>query len=820
MKKPLVTLNRYPQRPKRTNMPEVELDDMLQGWEDEVFEDFVRADDTPENDDSPVASLATDDALKDALAQLKQGSENQVPVTAETHDAFADQSNEAEAFSQESVDAPTKPAKATLPAMGRISSVELAEAFLDDAARGLASLDQAVLDFETNHNRTEALGIIGRELHTLKGASAIVGLTDMSRYLHDIEELVQAPSQDSRAITDSLLECISTIRQQASTLQNQHDPAQAGPNQSLASSEPKLESISVDKGAISVKSKQLDRLLDMVTALTMLNNQRDSYVEQLRSVNANLNQCGNRLRDLDRMVSTSTDQPMDSLRSMSNPLRELGNDISEISKILRDAYSPIAQEHLATSNFIRQFRQALISILRTPISGLFRRLQRSVLDAARVEQKQVRLEITGSEVGLERSVQEQLLDPLMHIVRNAVSHGIERPDERKQCGKDPVGTVTLEAVSSPNQLTLVVRDDGAGLDYEALRKKGTELGLLDDGEAASEQELGQLIFRRGFSTREEANEIAGRGIGMDVVVDALERMQAWIEVDSVTHKGTQIRLNVPLRSITEHVLVVRVGEYLAAIPMQFVGSANDLLEHDTLPELASVLGTPLSGSKTTVSIECTQSRVKTEDERSHAVFCTVDEILGPQEVVVRPLPPLLQNNSVLSGVTLSATGDVMYVLNARAVSHQLSSLSKDGETEQTGSAASQSVRTPETPRLLVVDDSLSARIAVSLHCRELGWEVVEAPDGLAALELINEGDWSAVVTDFDMPHLDGIKFIEALREKSFMSDVPVLMASSRPVEEMHDKAIAAGATYYVQKPLTSESIDELITSKRGTEKDG
>lgn len=800
------------------------------GWDDEIFADFVSSSDEAEQgvdeldlekDElkqllAGLQSSAPDVDAKQARPQSPQSSPKPASAGSPTSHAPATRSTRAKDGAQSpklsiaTVNDESSPqdritATSITPArIDAIESDELVDAFLQDASRGIAALEQSVIDYESDVDRDDALGRISRELHTLKGAGAIVGLTDLARYIHDIEELIQGSDASTNEITDVLLTCLETLRKQTKFLNGETAVAQGQKDDSSSGSDAGLDTFCDGEATISVRGEQLDRLLDMLTALTMLNNQRDAHVEHLHDINANLSHCANRIRDLERIVAcSSASQPgVNDLSTASNPLKEVASDVNEVSRLVRDACSPISREHAAISNFIRQFRNALVSILRTPVSGMFRRLQRAALDAARVEQKQVRLEIVGSEAGLERSVQERLLDPLMHIVRNAVSHGIEPPAIREQNGKDPVGTVTLEAVSAPNLLTLEVRDDGKGLDYDALRRKGVELGLLDNGIDATRQELGQLIFRRGFSTRTEANEIAGRGIGMDVVSDTLEKMHAWVDVESTPSEGTSIKLSVPLKSITEHALVVRIGECLAALPMQYVKNADDKLPatSDQHPQLAQALNlAPTDTASAVVSLDC---GLRSWNQQ---ITCLVDEILGPQEVVVRPLPALLRHQKVLSGVTLSATGSIVYVLDPHHAAKAIQGLTNGGDTPAPAPPAEHS----DLINVLVVDDSLSARSAVSQLCKRKGWNPVEATNALAALELLSSEKWAAVFTDFDMPQMDGLRFVESLRAEQQMESVPVVMVSSRSRDEMEEKALAAGVTRYLTKPLRAEDIDWL-----------
>ncbi len=802
------------------------------GWgDDAIFADFMAEPSVPEEME-PTLHV---ESLRNALSRLQiptdDASDLSDPPECESvacepcetvSDAVADTVPDAPADTSSNTMG-IKPAE-----LGRIECPELAEAFLDDAGRGIAALDQAVIDYESNNNRDDALGQIGRELHTLKGAAAVIGLTDTGRYLHDIEDFVQSGRHSPAEITDVPLDCLDTLRRQVAQLDrcpadlNGGDAADAKPQDTFAAggrseSSSRIETVSDGEDSISVKGEQLDRLLDMLTSLTMLDNQRDSRIDQFREVNANLTNCGNRIRDLGRVLSKvqAGDERVDSaLRSATNPLQELANDLGEIGRLLQDACRPIRDEHVAMSNFIRQFRHALVSVMRMPVTGMFRRLQRAALDAARVERKQVRLEVIGSEAGLERSVQERLLDPLMHIVRNAVSHGIESPEDRRSQGKDQVGTITLEAISAPNLLTLNVRDDGRGLDYESLRRKGTELGLLQNGRDASHEELGQLIFHRGFSTRSEANEVAGRGVGMDVVADTLEKLHSWVEVESKPGEGTTIRLTVPLKSITEHALVVRSGDYLIALPMQFVRSAEDQVElkGELPPSIATALGlrqSNRSGSTNVVTIERTSS-VKQVAADEQSISFSVDEILGPQEVVVRPLPSLFRHQQLFSGVTLAANGQIAFMLHPHRLATVLASLAPSEDA--VASEAQDSYGEPDL-HVLIIDDSLSARKALSSLCCEQGWVAHEAKNGIEGLEMLGQQEWAAIVTDYDMPQMNGIKFIESLRNDFGLTQVPVLMVSSRDAEEMESRALAAGATQYVTKPLAADQLEQLLAAR-------
>jgi chemotaxis protein histidine kinase CheA len=493
---------------------------------------------------------------------------------------------------------------------------------------------------------------------------------------------------------------------------------------------------------------------------------------------------------------------------------ETVGDLSEIGRALRETFEPMGEENQAITRFIRQFRQELVNLVRTPMSGLFRRLQRAIADAARVEGKRVRVEIIDADVGLERSVQERLLDPLLHIVRNSVGHGIETEEERRRAGKDPVGRITIETQGKPNLLVLTISDDGRGLDYDALRRRGLELGLLRGDRDASPQELAQLIFHAGFSTRKTANSVAGRGVGMDIVATTLDQMRSWVEVDSRPGDGTRVRITVPLRSIIDHAMVVRAAGQLFALPIPFVRTASPAADGDTravpLPAypLQQLLGRPVppltSQSELIVDIKPfvnTETLDAAAGDKQEAASFTVDEIIGPEEVVIRPLPPLLRHQSLFTGITLSGDGELVLVMDPRRLVEFA-----------TGQVRAKTPCVPaEEPQthILVVDDSLSSRRSVSFALRRHNLRGLEVADGAAALEAFARHDIRAVITDYEMPGMDGLVLLQRLRER-LGPRFPLVMMTSCRLESVKAQAEALGVLRFLRKPLVPEELDQAI----------
>ena len=448
---------------------------------------------------------------------------------------------------------------------------ELLEAYLDDAARCLASLEAATLRLEQVPHDRSSLKQVCRELHTMKGASASVGLNDLANYLHAVEESLQhaCESPSGSIQVEGMLASVDAVRKLFTQLSSRQAPARNDSDRVLHRPAEFQDNAFDSTDTIRVESSRLDRLMDMLAELVMLRNRRESQVAELQTSNDELLRCATTLRvEADNVAPTVT------IRER-HPLNEIAADFLEIARNQREICQRVTEENLVVSGFIRNFRQELTELQRLPVAGLFRRLQRAVRDAAQREGKQVRLQMLGEHAGLERSLQERLYEPLMHIVRNAVSHGIEPEPLRVAAGKDPVGTIELEALGGSNLLVLEIRDDGKGLDYDAIRRCGVERGLIAPQQPTSREELAQLIFHPGFSTKAESNAVSGRGIGMDVVAETLRRMSSWIEVESAPHRGPRIRLSIPLRSVIQPAMVFRCAGQLLAVPMQVVHCAGD-----------------------------------------------------------------------------------------------------------------------------------------------------------------------------------------------------------------------------------------------------
>jgi chemosensory pili system protein ChpA (sensor histidine kinase/response regulator) len=789
---------------------------------------------------------------------------------------------------------------------GGVLDPEMREAFLDDASVCMGAIEAAVMQLDGSQANHEALIQINRNLHTLKGASASIGLSEVADRLHNLEETLREDQSNGKLTpTDMLLDSLDWFRFQLSTLGGQPfgdalsaglaNPGLANPDHtnpdhtnpspgtlgpattgagittpgilsagmpgaaigspntgSIAVPKLSMDSTSEDDESVRVRSSQLNRLMDMLAELVMLRNRRQTEISDLREIYHELMGTASKLRAI------SSNGAHCGSEGESSQLTEVTADVLEMAQRVRACTRPVAEGNEAVSQFIRNFRQELVELRRAPAAGLFQRLKRAIHDAARAESKSVSIECLGTATAIERNLQQRLFEPLLHVVRNAVCHGIETAEERQRKSKAPVGRITLEAASTADLLVIEVRDDGGGLNYQAIRKKAIQSGLLANDQTPSEQELAQLIFHPGFSTRDSADRQAGRGIGMDVVAVTLQRLGGWFEVESTPSAGTTIRLSIPLPSAIEHLMLFRFGSQLYAVPMLAIKNAGaqdrsagflhcgEVFERPEQtaigqPFMGQGAQPPSSEGKPSLVLDWEPlSKGRNHSESAH-INLIVDEILGPEEVVVRPLPPLLRHHPYCSGATISAGGQLVIVLDVRRLAARFPCVDRASSrpqsniaprtdrdmSEQTSPQPSSGDRRPVAdvdakrtlsgnvsstaqPCVLVVDDSVSSRRLVVRILSKYPFRVVEAADGRQALQLLKSQRFAAVFSDLEMPFVDGLELLAEIRSRDSIKHTPFTIISSRTDAEVVQRAESLGVVRYLSKPATEEGIQTAL----------
>jgi len=486
------------------------------------------------------------------------------------------------------------------------------------------------------------------------------------------------------------------------------------------------------------------------------------------------------------------------LGQIDDNLRRLEKDLERFAMVLTSDGRQLDQVADLLDDAVRRLRML-------PFAEACQGLDRLVRDLARASGKEVVLLVEGGQVELDRSILEGLRDPLYHLVRNAVDHGIETPDQRQAAGKLAQGRITLAAALRGTQVEVVVADDGRGLDLEAVRQQVRQQGL---GEPPDERDLASCIFLPGFSTASLITSVSGRGVGLDVVKSQVELLHGTIDLSFTAGQGTRFALAVPLTLTTLRALLVEAGEQTFAWAstnvqrlvrigpddIRMVGGREMLVNGKSLLPMASLaetLGLPATtaagagGKRPGLIVAAAERRM---------VF-VVDELIAEQEIVVKGLGDRIRRVRNFSGATILPSGRIALVLNAAALIRAAMSQSV-GPTPapvpaMTGSLARK--------RLLVVDDSVTTRSLEKSILEAAGYEVVTAADGEAGWKLLQERDVDLVITDIEMPRMDGFELTEAIRRSKRSHELPVILISARSSDRDKARGIEVGADAYIVK---------------------
>ena len=507
------------------------------------------------------------------------------------------------------------------------------------------------------------------------------------------------------------------------------------------------------------------------------------------------------------------------LVSANNLLTEAAADSHELVQNLQQMIRRLTDELYQQQRIQRQLSDAVLAMRLTPVSSLVPRLQRIVRETCRKTGKKAEIEIQGQHLQVDADILKGVTDPLLHLLRNAIDHGIELPEARVAAGKPELGKITLSFARRGNHIALSLEDDGSGMNRERIRARGIERGLIQANAELSEDALLRLVMQPGFSTRDEVSEVSGRGVGMDVVQSAIEKLRGTLSLHSQSGTGTKIVMDMPQTLISTHALVVRAGENWVAVPADSIEqvlyvAANESIEENgvwrintsryQLPveSLAQLLHWP------SVPVEIKQAHtmlIIRSETGVHALYA--NEVLPSRDIVIKSLAPWLNYLPGVQGACILANGTVAPVLDMIRLVRDL----EDGKIQLKALdelKAAEPVKAAST--LLVVDDSLSNRKALRLTLEGMGHVVHTAVDGLDALQLMNNTPVDMVLTDMEMPRMNGLEMTQAIRIWPEMKDLPVIMITSRSTRKHRDLAEQAGVDGYLTKPVQTAALQEQI----------
>jgi len=475
-----------------------------------------------------------------------------------------------------------------------------------------------------------------------------------------------------------------------------------------------------------------------------------------------------------------------------------------------------------------ELRRNMLGIRMLPLDTLFSRFTRLVRDLANERGKQARLVVVGGTVEIDKRILEEISDPLRHLLQNAIDHGIETPKVREAAGKAGEGTVTISASQRGSHVHIKIQDDGAGLDASVLLASALNKNVISAEEARNynESDIYDLVFRPGFSTRQNVDEISGRGVGMDVVQQNIKRLSGRVSLATEKGKGTTFTLEIPLTLATIDVLLVRTAGQLFALPSVMVEAtlrpARDeviMVENKPTLRLRNQL-VPLVQLDHMLNLPSVEThKDSSEQERFQAVLLSasiggtagqdrgaeryicfeVDDLVDEREVVVKALSKFLENVPNVAGATLLGADGLALILDTFG----LVQTARQGGIAPVFSPASvattEIIFSPRARRILVVDDSLATRELERSILETAGYEVQTARDGADALQICRQNQFDLVLTDVEMPNMDGFRLTAALNSDERLRDIPVIVVSSRDSEEDKRRGLQAGAKAYIVK---------------------
>jgi len=510
----------------------------------------------------------------------------------------------------------------------------------------------------------------------------------------------------------------------------------------------------------------------------------------------------------------------DDFNILARTLMEIGTDTGEIFSQLNRFFDAFGEETGQFSKITARLQDEITRVRMMPLTLLFQRLQRATRDAAKKEDKLIEFSTNDNDAKLDKLILDQLYTPLLHVVRNAVSHGIEDAAKRGASGKPATGQITLKAICEANQVVIEVSDDGQGLDLALIRQTAIQRGLLTESSVIDDEALTQFIFHPGFSTAENVTDVSGRGVGLDVVRLEISRLSGSVHVRSVPGVGCTFVIQLPLTLAINQAMFITAGKQTCALPLNFVERIQENHPGDIVRSGFQELVRTPDGAVPLLRMDRLLN-VATENPDGGCIVLArvadrriairVDRILRKQDIVVKPLGPLLRGHPLFSGATLGGDGQVVMIADLPRLLEREHSSPAFPEPLRGRTATDAEAATAHAPTVLVVDDSLSVRKVIEKHLVSLKYKVELAVDGLDALEKLRTRAVSIVLTDLEMPRMHGLELIAEMRRHEAFRTVPVIVVTSRDAEKHRRRATAAGANDYIIKPFSREQLAKYIS---------
>ncbi len=737
---------------------------------------------------------------------------------------------------------------------------ELLQIFLDEAHELVPSVGGALRDWRENGDNPQLGQALQRVLHTLKGSARMAGAMALGELTHRMETRVEN-ALTMKTLPATFFEELDTswdrmgllfdrlqkpgVAEELPADRPASAPAAAPAGREQAAGAPAPAALPADREAqpravLRVRADIVDRLVneagEVAIARSRIEGEMRSLKAAMQELTDNVARLRAQLREIEIQAESQMQSRLELVRETKREFDPLEIDrftrFQEVTRLMAESVSDVSTVHANLINTVdetekalaaqarlnRDLQQGLMRVRMVPFGSLQERLYRIVRQTAKEVGKRANLDIKGVQVELDRSVLERITAPFEHLLRNAVTHGIESPEKRRAAGKPEVGEIRLELRQEGNEVQLTLSDDGGGLDIERIREKAIEKGLMGPRVTLSEAEIADFIFQSGFSTAEEVSQVAGRGVGMDVVRSEVAALGGRVELAFTRGQGTRFAIYLPLTLAVTQAVLVRAGNKNYAIPAVMVEQVQQLRQeqlgnayatrqsewHDRrypFHYLQHLLGTTDAAAEQKRFSPTLYLR-----SGSNAIALHVDEMVGSnQEIVVKSIGPQLQRIAGITGATVLGTGEIVLILNPVQLALK-EVIAVPGATREAPKPAVAAVQ----PTIMVVDDSLTVRKVTGRLLERQGYLVVTARDGVDAMEKLQEVIPDVMLVDIEMPRMDGFDLTRNVRADKRLAGVPIIMITSRTADKHQNYAREIGVSHFLGKPYQEDDLLEKI----------